>query len=232
MRNGGRHCCQPPLRRALDLPVFPGSGPWGTSSHDPGAPAQASLLRKAAPPLREPFPRRLSHPSLEVRFSCRLRRRFPLPLSGSSFASAVLCRPLRAPSKEIASPCRLRTGPWSCDRRHLPFVPRPFLERSPRDALTVRRLSGVTQREERLFRRLLPALLWKSSVKSLPGDACFANSIPAPAGGDRVLRPLPVPPAPLRAPGFPAGASTPDHPCRMTPIASRTKRNRQWRACG
>ena len=40
-RNGGRHCCQPPLRRAKDMPVFAtlAQGPV----FDPGSPAQASL---------------------------------------------------------------------------------------------------------------------------------------------------------------------------------------------
>jgi len=47
-RNGGRHCCQPPLRRAKDLPVFV---TWSAENPkapikpalDPGSPAQASL---------------------------------------------------------------------------------------------------------------------------------------------------------------------------------------------
>jgi hypothetical protein len=46
-RNGGRHCCQPPLRRAKDLPVFV---TWLIEPFqayppvlDPGSPAQASL---------------------------------------------------------------------------------------------------------------------------------------------------------------------------------------------
>ena len=43
--NGGRHCCQPPLRRAKDLPVFV---TWSKTRRprpalDPGSPAQASL---------------------------------------------------------------------------------------------------------------------------------------------------------------------------------------------
>jgi hypothetical protein len=45
-RNGARHCCQAPLRRAKDLPVF---ATWSSNPKaqrpvlDPGAPAQASL---------------------------------------------------------------------------------------------------------------------------------------------------------------------------------------------
>jgi hypothetical protein len=46
-RNGGRHCCQPPLRRAKDLPVFATLVIRTRRSQkpvlDPGAPAQASL---------------------------------------------------------------------------------------------------------------------------------------------------------------------------------------------
>ena len=45
--NGGWHCCQPPLRRAKDMPVFVTLVPPGRSPlvpvFDPGSPAQASL---------------------------------------------------------------------------------------------------------------------------------------------------------------------------------------------
>ncbi len=59
-RNGGRHCCQPPLRRAKDLPVF--DQPWFplrktgllTPLLDPGSPAQASLSIRTAPSCEEP----------------------------------------------------------------------------------------------------------------------------------------------------------------------------------
>ena len=50
--NGGRHCCQPPLRRAKDLPVFV---TWFQNPKapkpalDPGSPAQASLPIKSLP---------------------------------------------------------------------------------------------------------------------------------------------------------------------------------------
>ena len=47
-RNGGRHCCQPPLRRAKDLPVScPKS--QGTYFKSPSSPAQASLPIKQLP---------------------------------------------------------------------------------------------------------------------------------------------------------------------------------------
>ena len=47
-RNGGRHCCQPPLRRAKDMPVFVTWSPENPKAPmkpalDPGSPAQASL---------------------------------------------------------------------------------------------------------------------------------------------------------------------------------------------
>ena len=42
-RNGGRHCCQPPLRRAKDLPVFVTWLACAPPSFDPSSPAQASL---------------------------------------------------------------------------------------------------------------------------------------------------------------------------------------------
>ena len=49
--NGGRHCCQPPLRRAKDLPVFV---TWSRTRRlrpalDPGSPAQASLPIRQLP---------------------------------------------------------------------------------------------------------------------------------------------------------------------------------------
>jgi len=55
-RNGGRHCCQPPLRRAKDMPVFV---TWSKTRRprpalDPGSPAQASHPIKQLPPGEEP----------------------------------------------------------------------------------------------------------------------------------------------------------------------------------
>ena len=49
--NGGRHCCQPPLRRAKDMPVFV---TWSKTRRprpalDPGSPAQASLSIRQLP---------------------------------------------------------------------------------------------------------------------------------------------------------------------------------------
>jgi hypothetical protein len=54
-RNGGRHCCQPPLRRAKDMPVFV---TW--SSENPKAPMNplsilAHQLRRRFPPCRSLF---------------------------------------------------------------------------------------------------------------------------------------------------------------------------------
>ncbi len=53
-RNGGRHCCQPPLRRAKDLPVFvtwPRGGPFSILAHQlrRRLPSNCSLLRGARP---------------------------------------------------------------------------------------------------------------------------------------------------------------------------------------
>src|SRR5438105_4953235 len=40
-RNGGRHCCQPPLRRAKDLPVF---ATWSTLTFRPSLTRSRSWL--------------------------------------------------------------------------------------------------------------------------------------------------------------------------------------------
>ena len=59
-RNGGRHCCQPPLRRAKDMPVFgllwprPGNR-FVTPLLDPGSPAQASHSTEPLPLSRSPI---------------------------------------------------------------------------------------------------------------------------------------------------------------------------------
>ena len=55
-RNGGRHRCQPPLRRAKDMPVF--ATLTRGSVFDPGSPAQAS------PPIVFIQARRAYHPAM------------------------------------------------------------------------------------------------------------------------------------------------------------------------
>jgi hypothetical protein len=57
-RNGGRHCCQPPLRRAKDMPVF---ATWSTSTFRPSLTRSRSWLtssgvafHRTAPSFEEP----------------------------------------------------------------------------------------------------------------------------------------------------------------------------------
>jgi hypothetical protein len=189
MRNGGRHRCQPPLRRALDLPVFPGQL---ARSHpqDYGAPAQASRFAEAALPRREPSPAsRPSLPAGEVRGS-----------SGSAFAPVPFCKgsvsPAVLPPAAEPAPCgtcpfaNLRTGSGSCVPNHC------FSSRGPswddhsllpadlpegRPALRSRGKivsSGASCR-----------LALRFSAKSLPGDACLNRSAPVVAGDDRGTSP-------------------------------------------
>jgi hypothetical protein len=94
-RNGGRHCCQPPLRRAKDMPVFV---TWSLDlsacrpALDPGSPAQASLPTEQLPLAR----------SRIVLLDCAARRfaglsTFPARLVGTEVPRSqnrpVLCGP-------------------------------------------------------------------------------------------------------------------------------------------
>src|SRR3954468_21189707 len=97
--NGGRHCCQPPLRRAKDLPVF-------VTWSKPEGPDPLSIL---AHQLRRRF---LSNSSL-VRGAQPVYQ-LRLPRVGLPFdPSGLLLNSIRKPNS----------------RRKPPDVPRPFLGR-------------------------------------------------------------------------------------------------------
>ena len=102
--NGGRHCCQPPLRRAKDLPVFASLGPapvkdwrptsrsWLTSS-GVASPSNNSLPKKEPRALLECAARRLASLS-SVRPTQRSKpSEVRRPFLGSSFLCPAL--PLR-----------------------------------------------------------------------------------------------------------------------------------------
>ena len=98
-------------------------------------------------------------------------------------------------------------------------------------------MPGVRNGEDRLFRRLLPAMLRNFErlvprSPRLPGDAVAIAirtvAFPSPASGDRVFGPSRPPPR--RA--LPDWASAPDHLQKMTPNPIRAKRFRQGGACG
>ena len=178
MRNGGRHCCQPPLRRASDLPVFARLVPCGTRLRSwPTSSGVAS--RKTLLPHREPFsPAGRPTPSrgpiltagsaiasarlpAEPRFGCPpSSRRCRLPVGrrhrrpdfgpGVGPATATECLPFRGPS-------------WD-DRSFQPHRPRP--KAKPR----------MPHERDHLFRRLSPAMLPKVQRRSLPGVACLHRS--------------------------------------------------------
>ncbi len=213
-RNGGRHRCQPPLRRALDLPVFPEQTRKRARHQDPGAPAQASRLRTAALPCREPFPG-----------WC------PGPLSRSGSPPV----PPSPPPRPCGSGLRFGCPPPGCrapssakeETSHCRTSDRTLILRSPPPAVRSAALLGMTARsaapgapegptrslrheEDHLFRRLLPALLREAQRCSRPGNAFSADlvrspcrrrsgvlassSLPGSLAGLRGFRPGPLPP--------------------------------------
>ena len=202
MRNGGRHCCQPPLRRASDLPVFARLVPCGTRLRSwPTSSGVAS--RKTLLPHREPFsPAGRPTPSrgpiltagsaiasarlpAEPRFGCPpSSRRCRLPVGrrhrrpdfgpGVGPATATECLPFRGPS-------------WD-DRSFQPHRPRP--KAKPR----------MPHERDHLFRRLSPAMLPKVQRRSLPGVACLHRSSSGACRRRSGVLARPVSPSPLRAP--------------------------------
>ena len=164
MRNGGRHCCQPPLRRAKDLPVF--DLPWSRSGKPVCDPASRSWLtssgvasHRTAPSCEEPDrSTRLRGPKVRWSFA----------LSGPAFWD-------RNPSKPKPSD-----------------VPRPFLGRPLSRPASLTRPSVPTRRTanpgaaSRLRKTTLPAPL-----PGWPGKN--PKALPNPAGGDRTFGHLPRP---------------------------------------
>ena len=240
MRNGGRHCCQPPLRRDLDTAGVPSVRALANPRRpDPGSPAQASASQSpAASPSRSPSPVR--------RFQSEDR---PL-LPGS--ALAVRRDPKVAPFR---SGCP--SGACSLVRSEEPSSPLPPTGRgvgnlaiasdppSPVHAA----LLGVTTPgcrpkplpRKRSFVRPPWRTITSSGASCLPcsGNPSAALGEPgAPAACRNQIQrlpaeigffvPLPVGAFRLRL----AGAAAPDHRCKMTLNPIRAKRIRQRRACG
>jgi len=87
-RNGGRHCCQPPLRRAKDMPVFV---TWSTSAFRPSLTRSRSWLtssgvavHRTTPSFEEPDrSTRLRHPKV----------RWSFDLSGPAFWNRSSSKP-------------------------------------------------------------------------------------------------------------------------------------------
>jgi hypothetical protein len=108
-RNGGRHRCQPPLRRAKDMPVF---ATWSALTFrpsrpalDPGSPAQASLSIRQLPPGEEPDrSTRLRGPKVRWSFDrSGLSRRNPIPRNWNSPVKTARCSAALLGSTTLAS---------------------------------------------------------------------------------------------------------------------------------
>lgn len=160
-RNGGRHCCQPPLRRAKDLPVF---ATWLIRPFGQTNPLSilAHQLRRRLPPDRS---------LLRGARSTYLTARPEGSLVFRSFRPGVWNR---SPSKPKPS-----------------SVLRPFLGQSLlRPASLTRPHEGVRKprraREDRLFRRLFPAGPRRTEALPIPagGDRTFGH-LPPEGGRDR-----------------------------------------------
>ena len=133
-RNGGRHCCQPPLRRAKDLPVFASLGPAPenrlvTPLLDPGSPAQASLSIRPLPLARsrtcllDYVARRLAglspvRPAIGPKSSVKTVRCSAALLGSATLASRF------APSAPKCLRSRVALEKDQLFRRHLPGWPR------------------------------------------------------------------------------------------------------------
>jgi hypothetical protein len=181
-RNGGRHCCQPPLRRAKDLPVFV---TWSIENPkayqpalDPGSPAQASPPILPLPLARSPA----------VLLDCAARR----------FAGLSACPAWLPETSDPKTDCL--SGPKP------PDVLRPFLGNPlSRPALLTfpvpsEEVGGQEPRRATgrfLFRRLFPA-----------GPSRTRKFFPLPAGGDRTFGHLPRPSHPCGHSGE-AGTAVP-----------------------
>jgi len=257
MRNGGRHRCQPPLRRVLDQPVFVSpTGSWdpplNRSLHSSSGVASVSSIAPSSGALlpgptglfflagQPPCPFRLCRRSL-LKPSCDRWSRGHRALRPGHFASAVVrsrfARPVRLAAFHSTSP-ELSTGPGILrpPDPHPSFRGPSWDDRSFRHPVRSEDRSIVRSEEDHLFRRLLPTSLSgdPSPVRSHPGEANVpANSTPAPSPAEiGCLMPLPVLPGPLRVRAVPAGAAAPDHLMKMTPNPIRAKPFRRHNGCG
>jgi hypothetical protein len=131
-RNGGRHCCQPPLRRAKDLPVFV---TWSTSTFRPSLTRSRSWLTSSGVASTEPLP--LSRSPTDL-LDCAARR-----FAGLSTFPARRLGPKSLEAKTVQCSAALLGSAPPASR---------FAHRRSEDLQEPRRA-----REDRLFRRLFPA---------------------------------------------------------------------------
>jgi hypothetical protein len=146
-RNGGRHCCQPPLRRAKDMPVFATRSAEASPSLDPGSPAQASLpIAAARESLASPdFASRrklyldplMPHPKTrQLRCSTAL---LGMITSASRFASRTEVLETASRKRKIISSGASSRLATDCSRRNAPLPAgrdRSFGHCRPREAAT------------------------------------------------------------------------------------------------
>jgi len=116
-RNGGRHCCQPPLRRAKDLPVF--AGRFGRS-----LPTSSILAQQLRRRVRSWFSPKTDPRRFAALLGSTLFSRFPLPCGVGSCdrkidSSGASCRLVQCvfdpPTSRRVSASRPRT--IACRRR-------------------------------------------------------------------------------------------------------------------
>ena len=147
-RNGGRHCCQPPLRRAKDLPVF------------------VNLVRS----------RKRSVTPLSI-LAHQLRRRFP-PSRSLLRGARLIYSTARPEGSLVFRPFRPGFWNRSPSKPKPPDVPRPFLgNHSSRPALLIPHPKNFREPRRARGRSTLPAPLpgWpryepESSSHCLPAE--------------------------------------------------------------
>jgi hypothetical protein len=154
-----RWICRCSLAEPEGSPVRSWRTSSGVASREAVLPRGRPFLEHGANPLGDPYP-------------VRLCRRFRSPLASTPAVPAVFGSV--APFCLAAFPARptFRPGPAHCEPNHC------FSSRGPSwDDRSFRCTSPPEDRpclrheEDQLFRRLLPALLRKSSAGTLPGDA-------------------------------------------------------------
>ena len=174
-RNGGRHCCQPPLRRAKDLPVFvtwkikpcglpTRSRSWLTSS--------GVAFHRTAPSCEEPRPL----------LDCASRRFACLSLSGLSTDLSL--------STQVLEPKPLNPRLATCvpepksSGQSRPMFRGPSwdnLSRVPLRSPSLRRASGAASRDRKII---------SSGASSRLAPKRTRKLFSLPAGGDRLFCPF------------------------------------------
>ena len=121
-RNGGRHCCQPPLRRAKVVPVFVTRDACTPPSLDPGSPAQASRSDQSSVRRQIPDPSAALLGSTlfsrlpllrEAQVAATERPTLPAPLASWSDTFPVHYIPKDFTFRPRTIACRRRSDPWS-----------------------------------------------------------------------------------------------------------------------